>query len=66
MIARNEIHAIHVATKSGLHFTGNRIACLPVDESTLTDEFLNLLEVGSGRILMPTLFRRNVVLVKCE
>jgi hypothetical protein len=66
VIARNEIHAIHISTKTGLHRTGNRLACLPIDERTLNDSFISLLEYGSGRVLMPNLFRRDPILVKAE
>jgi len=66
VIARSEIHAIHVATKSGLHRTGNRIACLPIEEDTLNDAFINLLQYGAGRVLMPTLFRREPILIRCD
>lgn len=66
VIARNEIHSIHIATKTGLHKTGNWIVCLPVDQRTLDFEIASMVELGSGRILLPSLFRRKPMLIMCE
>lgn len=64
VIARGKLHAIHVASKTGVYKAGSGIICLYIDERSLSDNVLRLAELGSGRVLMPSLFRMNAVLVK--
>lgn len=66
VVARNKMHAIHVASETGLHKMGTALVCLEVDENTLSRSVQRLAERGSGRVLMPSLFRLYPVLLKDE
>lgn len=64
VVATNKLHALHVAAKTGVYKAGSEIICLYIDERSLSTNVLRLAELGSGRVLMPSLFRMNAVLVK--
>ena len=64
VVARNKIHAIEVAVETGLHKTGRSVICLEIDRTTLSYEVLKLARLGSGRILMPSIFREHPIFLK--
>lgn len=66
VVARNKLHAIHVASETGIHTRGKAIVCLEVDERTLATNVIRLSDIGSGRVMLPSLFRKDPILLKCE
>ncbi len=63
VIARSSLHALQVAIDTGLHKTGNDFKCFRVNKETLNESVIRLIPHGPGRLLMPSLFRLEPLLL---
>lgn len=63
VLAKNPIHAIKVAVDTNLHKAGDPIVCLKIEKSLLSNEVLDLVKKGPGRLFLPSFFRTQALLI---
>ena len=63
VIAKNPIHAIKVAVDTKLHKAGDPIVCLKIEKSVLSQQVLELIKKGPGRLFLPSFFRTEPLLI---
>lgn len=63
VIAKNPIHAIKVAVDTKLHKAGDPIVCLKIEKSVLSQQVLELVKKGPGRLFLPSFFRTEPLLI---
>ena len=62
--AISSLHALEVAVDTGLHKVGNTVSCHRVELSSLTKEIADIVRMGPGRVIAPSLFRMSALLIK--
>jgi hypothetical protein len=65
VIARSNLHAVQIASETGIHETGREIMVCEIDEATLGEMTRSLISKGvAGRLLPASILRKEPILIR--